>query len=131
MKRTITTIALVCAASAFTALAQDKDATTTAPAGPKHEGRPHHGGGPMREALEALTPAEREQLKAAHQKAESDPAMAAAKESMKAAHEAMKAALLRADPTIGPILEKMEAARKEQREERKERKEHHKPAPTQ
>lgn len=117
MKKTITTIALVCAASTFTALAQDKDSTTTAPAGPKHEGRPH-GGGPMRGAMESLTPAEREQLMAAHKKAQEDPAV---RDAEKALHEAMHAALLKADPTIGPVLEKM-------KEKREEHKEHQKPA---
>jgi len=69
----------------------------------------------MREALESLTPAERQQLKAA-----ADPSVAtaqeAAKEAMKAAHEAMKAAMLKADPTLEPILDKLDAARKEARQ---------------
>ena len=77
--------------------------------------------GPLREALESLTPAERQQLMTARQKAESDPAVAAArekvKEAMKEAHEASKAAMLKADPTLGPILEKVEAATKNAMEE--------------
>ncbi|MCX6967260.1 MAG: hypothetical protein NTZ46_05670 [Verrucomicrobia bacterium] len=118
MKKTISTLALVLAASAFTAIAQD------APT-PKHEGRPRMGGkdGPMHQALESLTPQERQQLMAARQKAEADPAVATAKQNaevaMKAMREAMKAAMLKADPTIGPVLEKMEAARKNAKPEGK------------
>jgi len=112
MKKIVSTLALVLAASAFTAIAQD------APAAPKHEGRQHMGAGDgmMRQALESLTPEERQQLMAARQKAEADPAVATAKQNAEAAmkqmREAMKSAMLKADPTIGPVLEKMEAARK-------------------
>ena len=74
------------------------------------------GDGVMRQALESLTPEERQQLMAARQKAEADPAVATAKQNAEAAmkemREAMKSAMLKADPTIGPVLEKMEAARK-------------------
>ena len=132
MKRTITTIALVCAASAFTAfaqdIAQDKDSTTTAPEAPKHEGRPHFGGqggpggGPMREAMESLTPAERTQLMEARKKAMESPEV---KNAEKALRDAVHAAMLKADPTIGPVLEKVEAAMKEKHAEHKE---HQKPA---
>ena len=125
-------IAMVCAATALTAFAQTPSPTPACPpAAGQHEGGRHWGGGPegpggpMREALESLTPAERQQLKAAHEKAEADPAVAAAhenaKEAMKAAHEAMKAAMLKADPTIGPILDKLDAARKDAKQEEKPR----------
>jgi len=130
MKKTITTIALVCAASAFTAFAQDKDSTTPAatPAAPKHEGRPHFGGGPggpggpMHEAMESLTPAERTQLMEARKKAMESPEV---KDAEKALRDAVHAAMLKADPTIGPVLEKVEAAMKEKHAEHKE---HQKPA---
>lgn len=122
MKRTILTLALVAATSAMTALAQDATPTPSAtPAeGQRHHregGKDHEGlGGP---ALEALTPAEREQLKAARQKAKDDPAVVEARKkadaARKALQEAEKAALLKADPTIGPVLEKLEAARKAHR----------------
>ncbi|XHR28050.1 MAG: hypothetical protein ACFUZC_19235 [Chthoniobacteraceae bacterium] len=125
MKRTILTLALVAATSAITALAQDATPTPSAtPAeGPRHhrEGGKDHGGpgGPFKEALEALTPAEREQLKAAHQKAKDDPALVEARKKAEAARkavaEAEKAALLKADPSIGPVLDKLEAARKAHR----------------
>ena len=118
-------IAMVCAATALTAFAQTPAPTPAAdqPAMGQHwRGGPE---GPMREAMESLTPAERQQLKAAREKAEADPAVAAAhenaKEAMKAAHEAMKAAMLKADPTIGPILDKLQAARKDAKREEKPR----------
>ncbi len=128
MKRTILTLALVAATSAITALAQDATPTPSAtPAeGPRHhrEGWKNHEGpggpgGPLREAWESLTPAEREQLKAAHQKAKDDPAVVEARNkadaARKALQEAEKAALLKADPSIGPVLDKLEAARKAHR----------------
>ena len=122
-------IAMVCAATSLTAFAQTSSPTPACPPAGQHEGGKHWRdggpGGPMHEALESLTPAERQQLKAAREKAEADPAVAAAhetvKEAMKAAHEAMKAAMLKADPTIGPILDKLEAARKDAKQEEKPR----------
>ncbi len=126
-------IALVCAATALTAFAQSPSPTPACPPAGQHEGGRHWGGGPggpggpMREALQSLTPAERQQLKAAREKAEADPAVAAAQENaksaMKAAHEAMRAAMLKADPTIGPILDKLDAARKDAKQAEKPR--HH------
>ncbi len=65
----------------------------------------------MKERLAALTPEERERLKAAHQKAMQDPAVVAAEANKasdpRAYHEAVHAATLRADPTIGEVLEKL------------------------
>ncbi len=61
--------------------------------------------------LANLTPAERTQLRAAHQKAKADPAVIAAKERAHQSHrelrEARRAAMLRADPSIQPILDKI------------------------
>jgi hypothetical protein len=58
-----------------------------------------------------LNEEERSRLKAAHQKAMTDPAVWAAREKLKQARrefrEVMRPALLKADPTIQPILEKM------------------------
>jgi len=67
-----------------------------------------------------LSEGDRQKLKAAHEKAMSDPAVVAAEakkaeaktpEERHAArgefHQAMKAALLKADPTIGPILDQL------------------------
>ena len=62
-----------------------------------------------------LTDEERAKLKAAHQKAMEDPAVRAAQEKLRQARrefrEVMRPALLKADPTIQPILEKMRADR--------------------
>ncbi|MFM8719944.1 MAG: hypothetical protein ACKOFH_10520 [Chthoniobacterales bacterium] len=74
----------------------------------------------MRDKFESLTPEQRQQLKSARQKAKDDPAVQAAREKMRDAqgpeakrdaaremHEAMKAAMLKADPSLGPLLEKL------------------------
>jgi Spy/CpxP family protein refolding chaperone len=65
-------------------------------------------GGPMAN----LSPQEKQQLKAAHDKAiAADPTldqkMKAAHEAMDAARQAMHDAILKADPSVGPILDKM------------------------
>ena len=125
MKRTILTLAMIGAMSGLTALAQDAT-PSPAPGGPRHhEGRKEWGGGPrgpMREVMESLSPAEREQLKVARKKTKDDPAVEEARkkaaEAMKAVREAEKAAMLKADPTIGPVLDKLEAAIKAHRPER-------------
>jgi len=122
MKKILSTIALVFAASALTGLAQDAPSPVTpSPGAAQHEKHwkdGGHPGGPMGAVLESLTPAERQQFMEARKKAEADPAVVAAKEkaeaAMKEAREAHKAAMLKADPTIGPILEKIEAAMKAQ-----------------
>jgi hypothetical protein len=70
-----------------------------------------------------LTEQERTQLKAAHEQIKNDPSVVAAREALKtattpearhAAHEAMRqsadAALLKVDPSLGPILEKLHQA---------------------
>ena len=67
-----------------------------------------------------LTESEREQLKAAHEKVKNDPAVAAAHEAMKNAttpearrtaeeglHKASREAMIKADSSIAPILEKL------------------------
>ena len=58
-----------------------------------------------------LSADEREKLKAAHQKAMQDPAVQAAQEKMRQAdnefHDALHASMLKADPSIQPILDKM------------------------
>ena len=65
----------------------------------------------MQERLSVLTPEERQKLKAAHHKAKEDPAVQAAEATResdrKGYHKAMKDAMLRADPSVAPILEKM------------------------
>ena len=62
-----------------------------------------------------LSEEERTKLKAAHQKAMADPAVWAARERLRKARrefrEVLRPALLKADPSIQPILEKMRAER--------------------
>lgn len=80
------------------AVAQSPDDTADA-AGPGGRGRHQY--------LANLTPAERQELRAAHKKAKQDPAYQAARAKMREARQAMKAALLKVDPNIQPILNKM------------------------
>jgi Spy/CpxP family protein refolding chaperone len=67
-----------------------------------------------RQKLASLSPAEREQLRSAHAKAMQDPAVIAAEVKMRQARreyrEAMRAALLKADPAIQPVLIKIPQA---------------------
>ena len=62
-----------------------------------------------------LSEEERLKLKAAHQKAMADPAVWAARDRLRKARrefrEVLRPALLKADPSIQPILEKMRAER--------------------
>jgi hypothetical protein len=61
--------------------------------------------------LANLSPEERQKLQAARQKAMQDPAVQAAHDKMRQAHkefrDAMNAAMLKADPSIQPILNKI------------------------
>ena len=63
--------------------------------------------------LANLSPEERQKFEAARQKATQDPSVQAAHDKMRQAHkefqEAMRAAMLKADPSIQPILNKMPA----------------------
>src|SRR3954452_12574249 len=67
--------------------------------------------------LASLTEDERARLRAAHQKALQDPAVQAAREKLKQARrefrEILRPALLKADPSIQPILDKLRAERPE------------------
>jgi uncharacterized protein YbaA (DUF1428 family) len=60
-----------------------------------------------------LSPDERQKFEAARQKAMQDPSVQAAHDKMRQAHkefrDAMRAAMLKADPSIQPILNKMPA----------------------
>jgi Spy/CpxP family protein refolding chaperone len=62
-----------------------------------------------------LTEEERGKLRAAHQKAIADPAVRAAQEKLRQARrefrEVMRPALLKADPSVQPILDKLRAER--------------------
>jgi len=70
------------------------------------------GGGP---GFDSLSQDEKDKLKAASEKAQQDPKVQAARAKMEAAakemREAMNAALTAADPSVEPILKKLEAAR--------------------
>ena len=74
----------------------------------------------MRGKFESLTTEQKQQLKAARSTAKDDPAVQAAREKMQNAqgpearreagremHQAMKAAMLKADPSLAPLLEKL------------------------
>jgi Spy/CpxP family protein refolding chaperone len=65
----------------------------------------------------SLTEDERTRLRAAHEKAMADPAVQAAREKLRHARrefrEILRPALLKADPTIQPILDKLRAERPE------------------
>ena len=74
----------------------------------------------MRDRFESLTPQQRDQLKSARQAAQDDPEVVAAREKMKSARspearreagramqEAMKAAALRQNPDLAPLLEQL------------------------
>lgn len=86
------------------AFAQDAD-------GPGKGGRRHR-----EERLANLSPEERQKFEAAHQKAMQDPAVQSAHEKMKQAHQefrdAMHAAMLKTDPAIQPILDKLPKSEK-------------------
>ena len=83
-----------------------------------HGGHRGHRGGHHRFA--SLTPEERAKLKAAHQAAMQDPAVQAAKTQRDTARRAyrdtMRAAMLKADPSLGPTLDKAQADRGQWRE---------------
>jgi Spy/CpxP family protein refolding chaperone len=87
--------------------------SVSAPAAPSTEtpGTGEAGHGHMRAALASLTPAERQELKQAHQKALSDPSVQAVegekKTDHKAYHKAVVAAMIKADPNVEPILAKL------------------------
>jgi len=74
----------------------------------------------MRDKFESLTPEQRQQLMSARQKAKDDPTVQSAREKMRDAqgpeakraaaremHEAMKAAMLKADPSLGSLLDQL------------------------
>lgn len=68
-----------------------------------------------RARFQNLTEDERARLRAAHQKAMEDPALQAAQEKLRQARrefrELMRPALLKADPSIQPILDKLRGER--------------------
>jgi hypothetical protein len=79
------------------------------------DGDQPRGRGRWEQRLSNLSSEERQKLQAAQQKAMQDPSVQAAHDKMRAAHEefqnAMRAAMLKADPSIQPILNKIPAPR--------------------
>ena len=68
-----------------------------------------------------LPPAEREKMKAAHEKAMPDPSVQRAKKNLRQARReyrsAVNAAMIKADPSVEPILRKLKAERHPANEE--------------
>ena len=77
-----------------------------------------------RDRWASLTEDERARLRSAHEKAMQDPAVQAAREKLRQARrefrEVLRPALLKADPSLQPVLDKMRAERQD-REERRNR----------
>ena len=120
--RTLILLALGAALPAVGAFAQSPAAPAATPsvsvpagetttADPAATAAPGKREGKMRARLAALTLEERQKLMAARRKAKEDPAVKAAEATRetdrKSYHKAMREAMLRADPSVGPILEKM------------------------
>ena len=67
--------------------------------------------------LANLTPEERAKLRAAHQKVKADPALQAARERRRQAareyRDLRRQKMLEADPTLQPILDKIQASRRD------------------
>jgi hypothetical protein len=107
--KSLLTISILGAAiqSAPVAVSQDSD-------GPGKGWRHNHEG-----RFANLSPEERQKLEAARQTAMQDPAVQAAHEKMRQARkdfeDAMHAAMLKADPSIQPILDKMPKHEKPER----------------
>ena len=78
-------------------------------------------GGRWQQRLENLSPEEREKLKAARQTAMQDPSVQAAHEKMRQARQefiaSMRAAMLKADPSIQPVLNKIPRAGRGERDQ--------------
>jgi hypothetical protein len=81
--------------------------------GAKEKGSRHH-----EEHFANLAPDEREKMKAAHEKAIQDPAVQAAHNKVREARrqfkEVLHSAMLKADPSIQPILDKMHKGEKDE-----------------
>lgn len=105
----------VLAASAIAAFAQEP--TTPTPATPASTHEWHGKGWHKFGAWKSLAPEEREKLKAARKAVKDNPDVVQARtkmiEQVKAFRETRRTAMLKTDPTIAPILEKLEAAKKE------------------
>jgi Spy/CpxP family protein refolding chaperone len=112
------TLALVGALAALTGLFAIRAAD--APATPQPDAAGRRGGQGFRQpGFQNLTPEEQEKFKAASETARKDPKVQAAQEKMTAAlkelREATDAAILAADPSVEPILKKLQEAREKAR----------------
>ena len=101
------------AAPATTPSVSAPASTTTTATGVEDE--EEKGGGKMRQRLASLTPEEKQKLRAAHKAAMQDPAVQAAKANKstdkRGFRTAVREAMLKSDPSVGPILEKLKEER--------------------
>jgi len=121
-KTTISMIAIGLAVSAFAQDPASTPASTPAATPPENPAAQHErhwkrgpGEGPIREALESLTPAERTQFIEARKKAMEDPTVIEAKKNAETARKEAfaerKSALLKQDPSLATILDKVQTPR--------------------
>ena len=99
--KSLMTMSILAAALQTTPISFGQDANEPGKGGPRHQ----------EERFANLSADEREKLKAARQKAMQDPLVQAAQEKRRQAdkefHDALHASMLKADPSIQPILDKM------------------------
>jgi hypothetical protein len=99
--KSLITMSILTVALQITPIAFGQDADEPGKGGPRHH----------EERFANLSPDEREKLKAAHEKAMQDPVVQAAREKMRQAdnefHNALHASMLKADPSLQPILDRM------------------------
>jgi len=99
--KSLMTMSILAAALQTTPISFGQDANEPGKGGPRHQ----------EERFANLSADEREKLKAARQKAMQDPVVQAAQEKRRQAdkefHDALHASMLKADPSIQPILDKM------------------------
>lgn len=116
IRQLLSTTYLVALAATNTAVFAQDDAAAPPPPPPPPRHGPHEGGDKPPRG-ERLSPEEREKLRAARDQAMQDESVKAAREKMQSANEelrkVLRPALLSADGSLGPILDKMEKAEKE------------------
>ena len=99
--KSLMTMSILAAALQIMPISFGQDANEPGKGGPRHQ----------EERFANLSADEREKLKAARQKAMQDPLVQAAQEKRRQAdkefHDALHASMLKADPSIQPILDKM------------------------
>jgi Spy/CpxP family protein refolding chaperone len=121
MKTTLCAIALALSAPAFTVFAEEKAAPAPAPS----PGQGWHWRMPrMFHAWKSLTPEEQQKVKTARKAVKNNPDVVAARTKLKAEaksfHETQKAAMLKSDPSLAPILEKLDKAQQDEMKSRPE-----------